>query len=129
MMKNIKKSVIAGALALAMVGTAIPVTANAATNSGTYTSVSISTNASDKATVRGTNNTNAAKYIDLYLKAGASLGNARIVATSSGVTNSGASRTTEGNRRSGEAHYFGISVIYNGANNSCGTLQSKSITY
>ena len=31
MIKNIKKTVIAGALALAMVGTAVPVTANAAT--------------------------------------------------------------------------------------------------
>ena len=32
MIKNIKKTVIAGALALAMVGTAVPVTANAASN-------------------------------------------------------------------------------------------------
>ncbi|MBD8973918.1 MAG: hypothetical protein EGQ63_08800, partial [Clostridiales bacterium] len=57
-------------LALAMVGTAIPVTANASTvnNAGTYTTASMTRTASGSGTVTGTakgsNNTNASKYVD-----------------------------------------------------------------
>lgn len=131
MTKRIRKSITTCALALTMIATAVPVTANAASNTGKYTTVSISVNSSDKATVRGSNNTTASKYIDLYLKAGTSLGGARIIASSSGVTNKNSSRTAEGKRKNKKSypHYYGVSVIYDGARNSCPTLQSKSITY
>lgn len=131
MMKNIKKSVIAGALALAMVGTAVPVTANASTvnNAGTYTTASMTRTASGSGTVTGTakgsNNTNASKYVDVYVKAGTSLASATIRSSSCGVTNAYGSRSTTAYSISNSHHCYGVSVIHGGASSSASTIETR----
>ena len=102
MMKTIKKSVIAGALALAMVGTAVPATANASTvnNAGTYTTASMTRTASGSGTVTGT-------------------------AKGSNNTNAYGSRSTTAYSISNSHHCYGVSVIHGGASSSASTIETR----
>ncbi len=129
MIKNIKKTVIAGALALAMVGTAVPVTTDAASKSGTYTSVSLNKVSSGAttftATAKGTNKTAAAKYIYVYVKKGGSSAYAgTTVSSNSGVTNAGNYKATSASHCSTSNKYWGLSVIHKGNSNTTPTLES-----
>ncbi len=128
MMKNIKKSVIAGALALAMVGTAIPVTANASTitKSGSYSNVSLSKTSTGNTTVRatatGTNKSGAARYMAVYTRQGASYAVSAVSSSSVGVVNSGSSKSTTANNINRSC--YANSVIYSGTSSNSSALES-----
>lgn len=132
MKKNIKKSIIAGALALAMLGTAVPVTANAATTNGNYSSVSISRTASGSGTVTGyataTNNTGTSRYVVVYVRSGSAFSSSKINSYNKGTVAKNGKISTTGYSISNSYHCYGVCDIYNGSSAASTRLESIHAT-
>ena len=131
MIKNIKKTVIAGALALAMVGTAVPVTANASTTTtrnGAYSSVSITRTASGSGTVTGyasaTNKTASSRYMTVWAKSGNSFASAKTHKTSSGVVAKNGTITATGYSIGNEYTCYGQAQIHKTSSSSSAVLET-----
>lgn len=130
MMKNIKKSVIAGALALAMVGTAIPVTANAATTTknGAYSSVSITRTASGSGTVTGyasaTNKTASSRYMNVRVKSGTSYASSISHSYNAGVVASGSTIAATGYSIGQDKTCYGENKIHRTSSSSSTVLET-----
>lgn len=126
MIKNVKKSVIAGALALAMVGAAIPVTANAAT--GTYCNVTLNKTSTGANTITaattGKNKSGSAKYMSVYVKSGASYTVATTKASASGVVNNNNTKSCSVGSLKKSNNHWGTCVIHTGTTSSTPRLES-----
>ena len=131
MMKNIKKSVIAGALALAMVGTAVPVTANASTTTtknGAYSSVSITRTASGSGTVTGyasaTNKTASSRYMNVRVKSGTSYASSISHSYNAGVVASGSTIAATGYSIGQDKICYGENKIHQTSSSSSTVLET-----